>query len=75
MLIRGPRSTWAEIDMGRDRWAEIDVGRDRRESFYNSAVRPKADMTFAVDLKQTVTNPATVNINSAMALAIKSCTF
>lgn len=26
----GPRSTWAEINMGRSRWAEIDVGRDRR---------------------------------------------
>ena len=28
----GPRSTWAEINMGRSRWAEIDVGRDRPDS-------------------------------------------
>ena len=28
--IRGPTSTWAEVDMGRDRWGEIDEGCDRR---------------------------------------------
>ena len=30
--ICGPKSTWAEINMGRSRWAEIDVGRDRPDS-------------------------------------------
>ena len=37
---QGPRSTWAEINMGRSRWAEIDVGRDRPDS--NSPVKNMA---------------------------------